>query len=293
MEKLHLNPPEITERFIEVGCKKSSLPIYKLLLLGMLAGAFIAFAAEGSNTAIHTITSVGVGKALAGALFATGLMLVVITGAELFTGNCLIVVSCLQGKSKWLLMLKNWFFVYLGNFIGSMLIVYLILLSGQFNFSNGMLGGFTIKVAVYKTGLSFMNAFSMGILCNWLVCLAVWMAFATKDITGKLLAIFFPIWLFITSGFEHSIANMYYIPAGILAKHNPQWVQSAISLGVTPEKLNHLNWETFIVKNLIPVTLGNIIGGSLFVGVIYWVSYLYKGGSVTACDNEINKPLNM
>lgn len=290
MDNLHLNPAEITERSVEVGYKKSNLPVYKLLLLGMLAGAFIAFAAEGSNTAIHTIASVGVGKALAGALFATGLMMVVITGAELFTGNCLIVVSCLEGTSKWLLMLKNWLFVYIGNFIGSMLIVYLIIYSGQFNFSSGLLGAFSIKVAVYKTGLSFINAFSMGILCNWLVCLAVWMAYATKDITGKLLAIFFPIWLFITSGFEHSIANMYYIPAGILAKSNPIWVKAAAeSFGITPEKLAHLNWGTFFVNNLIPVTLGNIVGGGLFVGVIYWVSFQYK--SKAAAKAGVTKSL--
>lgn len=285
MEKLHLNPPEITERFVEIGCKKASLPIYKLLLLSILAGAFIAFAAEGSNTAIHTIESVGIGKALAGALFATGLMMVVITGGELFTGNALIVVSCLQGESRWLKLIKNWSFVYVGNFIGSMIIVLCIIWSGQFNFSGGLLGGFSIKVAVYKISLTFGNAFFMGILCNWLVCMAVWMAFATKDITGKLLAIFFPIWLFITSGFEHSIANMYYIPAGILAKANPAWVQAAISLGVTPEKLNQLNWGSFITKNLLPVTLGNIVGGSLFVGIIYWVSFLYKPTPKTTCES--------
>lgn len=285
MEKLHLNPPEITERFVEVGCKKAGLPVYKLLLLGILAGAFIAFAAEGSNTAIHTISSVGLAKTLAGALFATGLMMVVITGGELFTGNNLIVVSCLEGKSKWAKLLKNWLFVYIGNFIGSMIIVFFILQSGQLNFSNGLLGGFTIKVALYKVSLTFGNAFFMGILCNWLVCLAVWMAFATKDITGKLLAIFFPIWLFITSGFEHSIANMYYIPAGIFAKYNSAWVQAAASLGVNPEKLDGLNWGTFIVKNLIPVTFGNIVGGALFVGAIYWVSFLYKGKNKDSCES--------
>jgi formate/nitrite transporter len=251
-----------------------------MLLLGVLAGAFIGFAAEGSNMAIHTIDSVGLGKALAGALFATGLMMVVITGAELFTGNTLMVVTCLQGESKWLKVLKNWFYVYLGNFIGSMIIVFCILLSGQFDFTSGLLGGFTIKIAVYKTSLTFTKAFFMGILCNWLVCIAIWMALAAKDICGKLLAIFFPIWLFITSGFEHSVANMYYIPAGILAKFNPQWVQEAISLGVTPEKLDNLNWGTFFVNNLIPVTLGNIVGGSLFVGMIYWVSFLYEGRSM-------------
>jgi formate/nitrite transporter len=275
MEKAYLEPVEIAQKFVETGCNKVSSPVYKQILLGVLAGAFIALAAEGSNAAIHTISSVGLGKALAGALFATGLMMVIVTGAELFTGNTLIIVSCVAGKSKWLMMLRNWCYVYLGNFIGAMIIVIFINYSGQFDFSSGLLGGFTIKIAAYKTGLTFSKAFFMGILCNWLVCLAVWMASAAKDIAGKLLAIFFPIWLFITSGFEHSIANMYYIPAGILAKTNTVWAQQAITLGVTPEKLNHLNWLSFL-NNLIPVTLGNIVGGSLFVGMVYWGCFLCK-----------------
>ncbi len=277
MERSFLSPLEITENCIEVGCKKTGLSIHKQCLLGILAGAFIAFAAEGSNAAIHTISSVGIAKALAGALFATGLMMVVVAGAELFTGNCLIVVACSEQKTSWLALVKNWVLVYIENFIGAMIIVVFIIYSGQLNFSNGLLGGFTIKTAVYKTGLTFANAFFMGIMCNWLVCLAVWMSYAAKDIVGKLFAIFFPIWLFVTSGFEHSIANMYYIPAGILAKSNQSWVQAAISLGVKPEEISGLNWGSFAINNLIPVTLGNIVGGTLFVGIIYWFCYLYKG----------------
>lgn len=269
-------PAEIVTRYVEAGYKKANLQIHQLILLGVLAGAFIAFASQGSNMAIHTIPSVGVGKALAGALFSTGLMMVVITGAELFTGNMLIIVSCMEGKTRWPMMLRNWFFVYVGNFLGSLIVAGLILLSGQFNFSQGLLGGFTIKSAVYKVNLSFINAFTMGILCNWLVCMAVWMAQAAKDIAGKLLAIFFPIWLFITSGFEHSIANMYYIPAGILAKANPVWVQAASTLGVTFEMLETLNWQSFFTKNLLPVTLGNILGGAVFVGAMFWLSFLVK-----------------
>ena len=126
----------------------------------------------------------------------------------------------------------------------------------------------------------------MGILCNWLVCMAVWMASAAKDIAGKLLAIFFPIWLFITSGFEHSIANMYYIPAGILAKNNQTWVDAAIAIGITPDKLATLNWHNFFVKNLIPVTLGNIIGGALFVGAIYWLAFLHKKKDSCSIDKS-------
>ena len=276
MDKLIHSPAEIAYRYVGAGCKKASLPVMKQLLLGILAGAFIAFASQGSNMAIHTIESVGVGKALAGAIFSTGLMMVVITGAELFTGNMLIIVSCMEGKSRWLRLLKNWFFVYAGNFVGSLIVVGLIILSGQFDFSGGMLGAFTIKTAVYKVNLTFMNALCMGVLCNWLVCMAVWMAQAAKDMTGKLLAIFFPIWLFITSGFEHSIANMYYIPAGIFAKANPAWAEAAVSLGVTAEKLQALNWRNFFLKNLIPVTLGNMAGGAVFVGVMFWLAFLYK-----------------
>ena len=282
MANMYLSPKEITEEYVAIGQKKASTPAYKLFILGILAGALIAFASEGSNVAIHTLDSVGLGKLLAGIIFGTGLMMVVITGAELFTGNTLIVISCIEKKVRWLDMLRNWVIVYLGNFIGALTIVIFIIYSGQLDFSGGLLGGFTIKTAVYKTGLTFSQALLMGIMCNWLVCLAVWMAAAAKDIAGKVLAIFFPIMLFITSGFEHSIANMYYIPAGIIAKMNPVWVEQAEALGVTAAKLAHLNWESFIVNNLIPVTLGNIIGGSLLVGVFYWLGTLYKGRPAAA-----------
>lgn len=277
MGKNFLTPAEITEGFIAVGQKKAdATPPLSLFVLGILAGAFIAFASEGSNTAIHTIASIGVGKALAGALFATGLMLVVVAGGELFTGNCLIVISCLECKSRVASLLKNWFFVYIGNFVGSVMIAFFIFKSGQLGFSDGLLGGFTIKIAVYKTNLTFTNAFYMGILCNWLVCLAVWMAFGAQDIAGKLLAIFFPIWLFITSGFEHCVANMYYIPAGIMAKTVDSYAAKAMSLGVSPEQMANLDWGAFVFNNLIPVTLGNIVGGGLFVGIVYWFVYLRK-----------------
>lgn len=275
MEKSFLSPREITESYVAIGAGKTTLKAYQLFVLGVLAGAFIAFASEGSNVAIHTIESIGLGKALAGALFSTGLMLVVVAGGELFTGNCLMVISCLQKKATWSGMLRNWLWVYAGNFVGSLLLAWCILQSGQLGFSSGMLGGFTIKTAAYKTGLSFTNAFYMGILCNWLVCLAVWMSFAAKDIAGKLLAIFFPIWLFITSGFEHCVANMYYISAGLMAKNNPEWVASAISLGSSAEKIDGLTWTSFFTSNLLPVTLGNIVGGCIFVGMAYWISYLY------------------
>lgn len=280
MEKSFLTPAEIAESYIETGYKKATLSVLKMFLLGILGGAFIAFASVGSNTAIHTIESVGLAKVLAGTIFSGGLMMVVVAGAELFTGNCLIVISCAERRSTWAKMLKNWLFVYLGNFVGAMLIVFLIQQSSQLDFSNGSLGGFTIEIAVKKTSMAFGSAFCMGILCNWLVCVAIWMAAGARDIAGKILAIFFPIWLFIASGFEHSVANMYYIPAGILAKANPEYVKAAMALGVSPEKIDALNWDTFLTQNLLPVTLGNIVGGVVFVGLIYWISYVYKNKQI-------------
>ncbi len=276
-------PAEITKNYVDTGYKKATQPVHRLLCLSILAGAFVALASQGTNVAIHTIQSVGLSKVLAGALFPAALMIIVLTGAELFTGNMLIIVSVLDGKTKFTQMLRNWFLVYIGNFIGSMIIVIFILLSGQLGFSNGLLGGFTIKIASYKVNLSFVNAFIMGVLCNILVCIAVWMASAAKDVSGKLLAIFFPIWLFVASGFEHSVANMYYIPAGILAKSNPSWANAAISLSVTTEQLNALNWGSFIINNLVPVTLGNIIGGAFFIGFAYWYAATNATGDGSRC----------
>jgi len=252
-------------------------------ILGILAGAFIAFAAEGSNMAAFNLfakpETYGLGKVLAGAIFGTGLMLVLIAGGELFTGNTMILGGVLDGKVKLSAMLKNWFFVYCGNFVGSVLLAYMMVHSGLFDSGANVLGGVTIKIASYKVGLSFMSAFYLGIMCNMLVCLAVWMAYGAKDMVGKIFAIFFPIWLFITSGFEHSVANMYYIPAGILAKENPSWVAAS---HLAPAALANLNWRTFILNNLIPVTLGNIVGGSIFVAGIYWFVYI-KNDSKQEC----------
>jgi formate/nitrite transporter len=271
-----LAPDQIAEQVVENAYKKANTKVSRLLVLGILAGAFIAFASEGSNAAIYNIPWAGVGKALAGALFSTGLMLVIVAGSELFTGNTLMVAALAQKRIGWSGLFKNWVTVYIGNLIGAVLIAWFIFMSGQLDFSNGLLGGFTIKTAAYKISMGFSKAFFMGIMCNWLVSLAVWMAYGAKDMTGRLLAIFFPIWLFITSGFEHCVANMYYIPAGILAKSNSQWVEQAISLGASAEKINSLNWLSFLTHNLMPVTLGNIVGGVVFTGMAYWFVYLRK-----------------
>jgi formate/nitrite transporter len=267
------SPLQILEYTGDAGAAKVQKPVISQFILAFMAGVFIAFASEGSNMAAFNLfanpNTYGLGKVLAGAVFGTGLMLVLIAGGELFTGNTLIIVAVLDRKAKIRQLLSNWLVVYIGNFIGSIFIAYMMNKSGLFNSGSGMLGGQTIKIAVYKTGLSFTAAFFLGLMCNWLVCLAVWVSYASKDIVGKMFACFFIIGLFITSGFEHSIANMYYIPAGILAKGNSAWVEAA---HISAEQLKTLNWQAFITKNLIPVTLGNIVGGSGMVGVLYWLS---------------------
>lgn len=276
-EKDYLSPNEITTMTIEVGIKKVKETSINLLLLGFLAGVFIAFASEGSNMAAFNLLSenhtYGLGKALAGSIFGTGLMLVVLAGGELFTGNTLIFLGVLDRKIKIGDMLRNWGYVYLGNFLGSLFVAYLMTESGVFSSGDQLLGAMTIKIALSKVNLTFSQGVILGILCNWLVCLAVWLSYGAKDMMGKIFAIFFPIWLFITSGFEHSIANMYYIPAGILAKGKESYYTKALSLGIRQEELVNLNWKGFFLNNLFPVTVGNIIGGVFFVATIYWVIY--------------------
>ncbi|WP_303865044.1 formate/nitrite transporter family protein [Alkalibaculum bacchi] len=274
-DRFYLTPAEISLEAIETGVKKVKTSTINQIVLAILAGVFIAFAAEGSNMATFNLLSkpetYGLGRALAGTLFGTGLMLVVVAGGELFTGNALIIAGVLEKRIKITQLLHNWLFVYLGNFIGSMLISFMMNESTLFNSGNYGLGSMTIQIAYGKISLGFMPAFYLGIMCNWLVCLAVWMAYASKDMIGKLFAVFFPIQLFVTSGFEHSVANMYYIPAGIMAKSNPNW---AMSSQLTTEQLTNLNWVTLFTRNLIPVSLGNIIGGTIFAAGAYWFVYV-------------------
>lgn len=283
-EKNFLTPAEITQAMIQTGAKKAALAPWIQFLLGILAGAYIAFASEGSSMAAFNLLAkpetYGLGRCLAGAIFPGGLMLVVIAGGELFTGNTMMCMTVADCRISWVGMFSNWFWVYFGNLVGSVLLAHMLATSGLFNVGANVLGGVTIKIASGKVSLSFIQAFYLGILCNWLVCLAVWMAAGAMNVVGKIFAIFFPIWLFITSGFEHSVANMYYIPAGIFAKTNPAW---AAASGLSTQALDALTWSSFALNNLLPVTLGNIVGGGLFVGMAYWVSYAQ---SVTQAGGE-------
>ena len=258
--------PETCQLVSDTGVAKAGKSIADLFLLGILAGAYVALAAAGSTMAAYSLLAnpetFGLGRCVAGLIFPCGLMLVMLAGSELFTGNTMMLLPLAQRRISLLAMLQNWLVVYAGNFVGAVFVAFLICQSGQLNAGNGRLSETTITIAAAKCSLTFMQAFVLGIFCNWLVCLAVWLALGAKDVTGKILAIFFPIWLFVTSGYEHSIANMYYIPVGLFA--------TQFSTAPTPA----LSWENFFVVNLLPVTLGNIIGGGLFVALTY--GYIHR-----------------
>ena len=204
-----------------------------------------------------------------GSVFTVGLMMVVISGAELFTGNTMMCLAVMQKQTTLVKMLRNWAVVYIGNFLGAVLIAWMVSVTGLWESGGQALGMMTVKIALGKVNLSFGAALISGILCNWLVCMAVWFATGADTVLGKLAACFFPIWLFATSGFEHSIANMYYITAGLLAKPLYGFFFSA-------EEMALLNWESFFLSNLLPVTIGNIIGGGLFVAIALWFGHRSK-----------------
>ncbi len=251
------SPKEIVQTAITAGCAKASLSTEKMLVMGFLAGAYIALGgllAIIVGRAVNTETlGAGVGKLLFGGVFPVGLMLVIIAGAELFTGNTAVIPpGCLVGKAKWTGLLKNWGLVYVGNFIGSLFVAYFLGKATGLVATDPWLTA-TKSIAEGKVALEWGAAFWRGVGCNWLVCLAVWLALGSDDIGGKILAIWFPIMAFVAMGMEHSIANMFFIPLGMFQGAN-------VTIG------------QFLWNNLVPVTLGNIVGGSLLVGgIYYWV----------------------
>jgi formate/nitrite transporter len=264
-------PVNIAETIAQtVGVAKANSPWITLFVLGMLAGAYIGFGGLFSASVtfdLAPVAGIGLKKLIGGAAFSLGLMLVIIAGAELFTGNNLMISSVMTGKITWKKMLAKWGIVYLANFAGSILMALLFYFSGLWKTGGGALGEAAIKVAYAKVHLSYSEAFIRAIGCNWMVCLAVWMALASRQVIGKIFAIFFPIMGFVAIGFEHCVANMYFIPNGIFLS---QWA------GIAPAGLDMatLTWGSFIFNNLIPVTIGNIVGGACFVGLGYWGAYL-------------------
>jgi formate/nitrite transporter len=264
-------PKNIAETVAEtVGVSKATSPWLSLLVLGIMAGAYVGFGGLFATTVTFDMPSemgLGLKKLVAGGAFSIGLMLVIIAGAELFTGNTLMISSIITGRITWSNTLGRWTLVYVANFIGSILLALLFYYSGLWKTGGEALGAAAVKTAYAKVNLSFWEALIRGIGCNWMVCLAVWMALSARQTVGKIFAIFFPIMGFVAIGFEHCVANMYFIPVGIFLSN---WA------GITPDGIDvsTITWGAFAIKSLVPVTIGNIIGGVVFVGLGYWGAYL-------------------
>ncbi len=264
-------PPQMLEKAASAGVTKANLAFWPMLILSILAGIYIAFGGVFSTvvaTGSLGILPYGIVKLLQGIVFSLGLILVIVGGAELFTGNILMVIPLLQGRIRTGQLLRNWLIVYGGNFIGSILIALMIVLAGTYEAADGNWGMTLFAIAGGKMHYTFVQAVFLGILCNILVCLAVWLCYSARNTSDKILSIVFPISAFIAAGFEHSVANMYLIPVALLTRQfDPEFFTH-----VNPQYAS-LNWTDFIIANLLPVTIGNIIGGALFVGFVYFLVY--------------------
>jgi formate/nitrite transporter len=269
-----LLPQEMATRAEYLGERKAELPLQTMFTLAVLAGAFIGLGAMFATTAAAGSAGVlpyGVVRIMTGFVFCLGLVLVIVGGAELFTGNNLIVMAWASGKVSTPSLLRNWTIVYIGNFIGSITAAVLVFSSRQYLFGSGSVGQTALGIANSKVHLDFIQAIALGVLCNILVCLAIWLTFSARSTIDKIAAIIFPITAFVAAGFEHSIANMYFIPMGLLIYNFDPSFAAAANID-----LSGLTWGTFLLNNLLPVTIGNIIGGTVFVAAIYWSVFLRR-----------------
>ena len=269
-----LLPPEMAARAEDVGVRKARLDSVSQFALAVLAGAFISLGAIFATTVSAGAGELPYGliRLLAGLAFSLGLILVIVGGAELFTGNTLIVMAWASGKISWRLVLRNWAIVYAGNLVGALGTAIVMLVTGQFEFGDGAVGLAALAIANSKAGLGFAPAIALGMMCNALVCLAVWLSFSARTTTDRILAIVPPIAAFVAAGFEHSVANMYFIPAAIaIRRFAPDTFWGAVQRG--PADFPNVTLVGF-VANLIPVTIGNVIGGAVMVGIVYWFVYL-------------------
>ena len=285
-----LLPADMAKRAELLGVRKAEMPAFSMFMLALLAGAFIALGAvfattvsaggmpvTGADGALAFTAGLpyGVTRLLAGLVFCLGLILVVVGGAELFTGNNLIVMAWASGKVTSGALLRNWMIVYAGNFVGAIATAILVFLAKQYTFGSDAVGVAALKIAVAKCDLGFVQAVALGILCNGLVCLAVWMSYSARSTMDRIAAVIFPITAFVAAGFEHSVANMYFIPYALLVKGFDPVYMAKIADKVP--KLELLSWRAFFLSNLIPVTVGNIGGGAVLVAAVYWVIFLYSG----------------
>ena len=278
-----LLPAEMAVKAAETGVKKTGLDILRMFLLAILAGAFISMGAIFATTvsAGSSVLPYGIVRLLAGLVFTLGLILVVVSGSELFTGNSLIIIAFANRRITLAKLLRNWGVVYLGNFVGALFTAYLMFLARQYSFGGGSIGLAALNTGEAKTSLGVVEAVVLGIFCNALVCMAVWMCYSARSTIDKILAIVPPISAFVAAGFEHSIANMYFIPIALFIKQmgTPAFFEA---IKKTPADFPHLTWSNFFLVNLLPVTIGNVIGGVVMVGLMYWFIYLSKAGKVTA-----------
>jgi formate transporter len=285
-----LLPPAMAAKAEDLGVKKAALPALNMFILAILAGAFIGIGAIFATTVSAGSISVkdaagaatfttgmpyGITRLVTGLAFSVGLILVVVGGAELFTGNTLITIAFASRKVTLTQLLRNWGIVYLGNLVGSVLTAYIVFLGRQYSFGNGAIGLTALNIGEAKTAFTFIQAVALGIMCNALVCMAVWLCYSARTTTDKILAIIPPIATFVAAGFEHSVANMYFIPLALFVKGSGD-ASFFQAIGRTAESFTHLTWGNFFIANLLPVTIGNIIGGALMVGLIYWFVYLRK-----------------
>ncbi len=277
-------PAKMASRMEDVGVTKSKLNFWTMFVLAILAGAFIGVGAIFCTTVLAGGAALpyGVQRILGGLVFTTGLILVVVGGAELFTGNNLIMIAFASGKVTLQALLRNWVIVYLGNFVGSVVTAYIMFLGKQYTMGGGAIGNTVLSIGNAKTSLAFVQAVALGIMCNALVCMAVWMCFSARSTTDKILAIIPPIAAFVAAGFEHSIANMYFIPIALFVKYgDPAFYAKALEAAKVKDYAN-LTWGNFFIANLLPVTIGNIIGGAIMVGLVYWFIYLRPQKKVEA-----------
>lgn len=272
-----LLPTEMAKKAEDVGLNKANLDFWTLFALSVLAGAFIGLGAIFATTVSTGGTALpyGVNRLITGLTFCLGLILVIVGGAELFTGNTLIIMGFMSGKVPFIKLLRNWGIVYLGNLVGSVLTALTMFLTKQYTFASGAIGLNILNIAESKCNLDFIQAIMLGLICNALVCLAVWLTFSAGTTTDKILSIIFPISAFVAAGTEHSVANMYFIPIGLMVK-NFGGAGFFENIGKTTLDFPNLTLGKFFLDNLLPVTIGNIIGGAVMVGLIYWFVYLRK-----------------
>jgi formate transporter len=270
-----LLPAEMAAKAAEIGIRKASMAFVPMFALAVLAGAFIALGAAFATTVSAGATGMlpyGIVRLVAGVAFSLGLILVIVGGAELFTGNNLLAMAWASRRISTRAIVRNWIIVYAGNLVGAVGTAILIVAAGQYRFGDAAVGSAALSTAAAKAGLDPLRAFVLGILCNGLVCLAVWLTYSARTTTDRILAIVPPIAAFVAMGFEHSVANMYFIPVGMLIRAvapDAFWV----SIGHSPADYPSLDWSG-LAGNLVPVTLGNIVGGTILVAAVYWIVYL-------------------